>query len=229
MELPNPNCQCQWMGNLEKEIRSRKLKNLIIPGAHDSNTYSISKLKTLAPFARCQSKSLFDQLCLGVRFFDIRVGHFLSSETKKIVIQDISENDSVLKSNKSFNAPKKLDTNLRSTKQNTGISGRNHNQSDWSVLTKNSTNSKFLKSKNVFELEESEKRKIALRFKGSIFDQKIQPKSKINWGLDLKSVLGSYKSGLTDFIGKSNIFFLTFCLFRLENLFFFIYISYLKD
>ena len=193
MELQNPNCQCSWMAHLEKEIRPRKLKNLILPGAHDSNTYSISKLKTLAPFARCQTKSLFEQLCLGIRFLDLRVGHFLSEKTKHIVQKDISENSSL----------------VRSTQQSSVKGEPEPATSNLSTITKNSASYRFRKGKTVFELDESEKKKIALRFKGSIFGQKLGAKSGIDWELDFRNVVGSYRSGIPQMLGKST-FYLNF-------------------
>ena len=114
------------------------------------------------------------------------MGHFLSEKTKHIVQKDISDNSSVLRSTQQSSAKGEPAT------------------SNLSTLTKNSASYLYRKGKTVFELDESEKKKIALRFKGSIFGQKLGAKSGIDWELDFRNVVGSYRSSNTGVLGKSN-------------------------
>ena len=85
MDYIEDSCLCNWMQILRPDIGNLPLNRIIIPGAHDSNTYSIPKVKALSAFARCQGKSLYSQLCSGIRFFDIRVGDFASTELKEVI------------------------------------------------------------------------------------------------------------------------------------------------
>lgn len=55
-----------WMKNIGDEV---SLKNINIPGTHDSGT----KFCQLSLFSSCQNKSISEQLLSGVRAFDIRV------------------------------------------------------------------------------------------------------------------------------------------------------------
>ena len=57
----------QWMSNSIPD--NTKLSELSIPGTHDSGTWTISKLYESA---KCQSRTLTEQIAMGVRFFDIR-------------------------------------------------------------------------------------------------------------------------------------------------------------
>lgn len=63
-----------WMKELHKTNPEIKLRDMKIPASHDSATYSISKYKCCASVAKCQRLSLYEQLCHGIRFFDIRIG-----------------------------------------------------------------------------------------------------------------------------------------------------------
>ncbi len=55
-----------WMKNIGDDV---SLKDINIPGTHDSST----KHCELSLFSGCQKKSIAEQLCIGVRAFDIRV------------------------------------------------------------------------------------------------------------------------------------------------------------
>ncbi len=62
-----------WMGDLAPRLRSRKLSEIVIPGSHDSTTYSVDHPSVDVPFAQTQDHDLTDQLNDGIRQFDIRV------------------------------------------------------------------------------------------------------------------------------------------------------------
>ena len=100
-----------WMGELADKIANKKLREIVIPGTHDSLTYDISQNSQLAPdnpvnstmanyqafkekvhklfskeeitdsllkkfisgWSKTQSKSAYEQLMSGIRYFDLRV------------------------------------------------------------------------------------------------------------------------------------------------------------
>ena len=64
----------QWMSLLNTHLKNRLLKDCCIPGSHDSNTHNLQNLKVVMAFAKCQKLTIYDQLCLGVRFLDLRYG-----------------------------------------------------------------------------------------------------------------------------------------------------------
>ena len=57
-----------WMGKIQKGGQS--LRELSIPGTHDSGTQKVSNISI---GARCQNEDIFRQLNDGIRFFDIRL------------------------------------------------------------------------------------------------------------------------------------------------------------
>ena len=63
-----------WMTLLSSALGPKLLRNTFIPGSHDSNTYTVSNIKTLTSFGKCQNIPVIDQLKLGVRFLDLRYG-----------------------------------------------------------------------------------------------------------------------------------------------------------
>lgn len=71
-----------WMSILNKKICHKKLKNLIIPGSHDSNTHTITNTFFSKKFARCQKINIYEQMKIGIRFLDLRFG----SKEEKILI-----------------------------------------------------------------------------------------------------------------------------------------------
>ncbi len=77
-----------WMGRLYQDHPDTRLRDIIIPGTHDSATYNIyknspfpagtSKLfklakKTVANMSKTQNKDIYWQLLRGVRYLDLRV------------------------------------------------------------------------------------------------------------------------------------------------------------
>ncbi|MBL4605282.1 MAG: hypothetical protein JKY02_06395 [Flavobacteriaceae bacterium] len=62
-----------WMGRMNPIIGEIKLKDLILPGSHDSGTKEISCPFGFNGMGRCQSKSISEQLRIGIRFFDFYV------------------------------------------------------------------------------------------------------------------------------------------------------------
>jgi hypothetical protein len=91
----------RWMEDLASKIGQRPLRRVVMPGTHDSGTYSIPHdgesgfapdliadpnwagvasyfgqkyvLPVFAKWSRVQNKDITEQLCGGVRYFDLRV------------------------------------------------------------------------------------------------------------------------------------------------------------
>ncbi|KAG6543775.1 hypothetical protein Mapa_014806 [Marchantia paleacea] len=61
----------EWMGSLD--LDRVHVKDVMWPGTHDSATNKIGIPGISRPFAQCQTLSVYEQLCLGVRVLDIRV------------------------------------------------------------------------------------------------------------------------------------------------------------
>ena len=59
-----------WMGDLAAHLWDRKLGHIVIPGSHDSTTYSLGGTGSIAV---AQDENLSDQLNDGVRELDVRV------------------------------------------------------------------------------------------------------------------------------------------------------------
>lgn len=77
--LSSDNFYSNWMQCLDGDT---KLKNVVIPGAHDAATANIERYQNLIdnPLVqifiaktKCQSASIYDLLTSGVRYFDVRV------------------------------------------------------------------------------------------------------------------------------------------------------------
>ena len=86
MEAPNttsldPNYPLQrWMSKLKPETR---LRSLILPGTHDSNTNDLIRPWYALPFAITQKLTLTEQLKRGVRYLDIRFTGAAKAQTKR--------------------------------------------------------------------------------------------------------------------------------------------------
>ncbi|KAL3682480.1 hypothetical protein R1sor_000502 [Riccia sorocarpa] len=84
----------EWMASLD--LDRVQVKNVLWPGTHDSATNKIGIPLISRPFAQCQTLSIYNQLCLGVRVLDIRVQEtgrvchgILNTYKLGVVIEDI--------------------------------------------------------------------------------------------------------------------------------------------
>jgi hypothetical protein len=62
-----------WMQQLKAMDPSIKLRDLVIPGTHDSASVTISGWKPFSGVGQTQNLSVYDQLCSGARYLDIRM------------------------------------------------------------------------------------------------------------------------------------------------------------
>ncbi|GLH13056.1 Uncharacterized protein GBIM_17704, partial [Gryllus bimaculatus] len=67
-----------WMGDLAASIGGLRLKEVLLPGTHDSGAYR--RYSPLVP--QTIEEDIGTQLRLGVRYLDIRVGHYPSTSAR---------------------------------------------------------------------------------------------------------------------------------------------------
>ena len=63
----------RWMGDLVASKRNVTLKRMVLPGSHQTATYSIPSQKIGSAVAKTQNLTIREQLLLGVRFLDLRI------------------------------------------------------------------------------------------------------------------------------------------------------------
>lgn len=85
-----------WMGQLAMHDPSILLRTIVIPSSHNSASSTIKKSKILSGAARCQNLPITEQLKLGVRLFDIRVGKTGDNNTDFKVVHGIFTGEDVL-------------------------------------------------------------------------------------------------------------------------------------
>ena len=69
--METPKYLSYWISKLPDYLR---LRDLIIPGSHASNSKDIYKPKWGLPFMLCQKISITKQLQAGIRYLDIKFG-----------------------------------------------------------------------------------------------------------------------------------------------------------
>jgi hypothetical protein len=62
-----------WMSNLVQSVPDVALGDIVIPGTHNSASYSIAPYKLFSAVGRTQNVSVLEQLHRGTRFLDIRI------------------------------------------------------------------------------------------------------------------------------------------------------------
>jgi hypothetical protein len=62
-----------WMSNLVQSVPDVALGDVVIPGTHDSASYSIPSYKFYSAVGRTQNVSVLEQLHRGTRFLDLRI------------------------------------------------------------------------------------------------------------------------------------------------------------
>lgn len=75
--IPQPNREPKnaWMGVAYNYLKDKTLKQIIIPGSHDSGMYKTTECTSLADASKTQTQgsNIYDQLLQGARYFDLRV------------------------------------------------------------------------------------------------------------------------------------------------------------
>lgn len=65
----------KWMEQIQDDISDFSLRQLAIPGSHDSGCYRMTSA-IAAPWTACQSLNILEQLMSGIRYFDLRFDYF---------------------------------------------------------------------------------------------------------------------------------------------------------
>ena len=78
MKYPN---HTHWMSDLKNSIEKIKLRDLIIPGTHDSACYDM-KFPLAISWTQTQSETFQNQLLDGIRYFDLRTEYVKGSQDK---------------------------------------------------------------------------------------------------------------------------------------------------
>lgn len=73
IEFPCTSLANTWMGQLIACRPEVKLRDLVIPGTHDSASYSLSAWTLFSAAGRTQNVSVYEQLLSGARYLDLRV------------------------------------------------------------------------------------------------------------------------------------------------------------
>ncbi|KAL9184286.1 hypothetical protein ACHAXT_002372 [Thalassiosira profunda] len=86
----SPRCSCahdnrDWMARLRAASPEKKLRDVVIPGTHDSASVTIPNFAPFAAVGLCQNVSILDQLRRGARYLDLRVG----GKTNSNLVDDI--------------------------------------------------------------------------------------------------------------------------------------------
>ena len=66
------NGRCDWMAGIPDTTR---IHDIIIPGTHDSATFN----RADGNYDKCQDKTIYEQLEMGIRFIDIRLRWFINT------------------------------------------------------------------------------------------------------------------------------------------------------
>ncbi|KAH8298045.1 hypothetical protein KR018_005257 [Drosophila ironensis] len=86
----------RWMNELKPLIGEMRLRDLFIPGSHDSGSYRpgfdpLVRESLVTKYALCQDDDIRGQLMHGVRYLDIRVGYYDNSDEKFFIYHGISK------------------------------------------------------------------------------------------------------------------------------------------
>jgi hypothetical protein len=75
-----------WMSELAKVNPDAKLRDMVIPGSHDSASSSIGKLKLFSAVGRTQNVTVAEQLSRGARYLDIRIAGVKGGAASEVII-----------------------------------------------------------------------------------------------------------------------------------------------
>lgn len=80
----------RWMNEMREEIKDVKMRNLFIPGTHDSGSYKYKFTENLVTkYAITQDDDIRTQLLHGIRYLDLRVGHYRKAENAFYIVHSI--------------------------------------------------------------------------------------------------------------------------------------------
>lgn len=101
MNMTCLSSQPEWMSERKQILQNRTLKELFIPGTHDSGSYSENPIQSvIEKFTITQDRDVLEQLISGVRYLDIRPAFYdeywvnhgsYKMNPMKNIIEDIKE------------------------------------------------------------------------------------------------------------------------------------------
>lgn len=86
IEFPCTEQTHQWMTDLIEVAPEVKLRELIIPGTHDSASYMLSMWTPFSAAGRTQNVSVYEQLLRGARYLDLRVAGGCQEDPQNVSI-----------------------------------------------------------------------------------------------------------------------------------------------
>lgn len=81
-----------WMGSLYKQHTDVRLRDIAIPGTHDSGAFSIKSIKPVEHVLVTQSRDLCQQAQDGIRYFDLRVRNS-DDENQFYIVHNVAKGD----------------------------------------------------------------------------------------------------------------------------------------
>ncbi|XP_066972494.1 uncharacterized protein [Macrobrachium rosenbergii] len=79
-----------WLWQNRDVLGSRSLRSLVIPGSHNSGSYSLKdEDDVVSAWVVCQDESIISQLLYGIRYLDLRVAYYPQSPEKLWVNHDL--------------------------------------------------------------------------------------------------------------------------------------------
>ncbi|XP_037709640.1 PI-PLC X domain-containing protein 1 [Drosophila subpulchrella] len=86
----------RWMNDLKSKIGEMRLRDLFIPGSHDSGSYRpnfdpLLRESLVTKYALTQDEDIRGQLMHGVRYLDIRVGYYRNSPDPFFIYHGITK------------------------------------------------------------------------------------------------------------------------------------------
>lgn len=87
----------EWMTKLTEIAPKKKLRDLVIPGTHDSASSTIAKWRLFSAVGLCQNVTVTEQLQRGARYIDIRIG---SGAKESTLMEDVHIVHGILKGGK---------------------------------------------------------------------------------------------------------------------------------
>ncbi|BFF95217.1 PI-PLC X domain-containing protein 1 [Drosophila madeirensis] len=86
----------RWMNELRSVVGELRLRDLFIPGTHDSGSYRpnfdpLLRESLVTKYALTQDDDIMGQLMHGVRYLDIRVGYYRASQEKFFIYHGITK------------------------------------------------------------------------------------------------------------------------------------------
>lgn len=80
----------RWMNEMKDAIQDVKLRNLFIPGTHNSASFKSTFTENrLTKYAICQDDDIRSQLMQGIRYLDLRIGHYRKSNPAFFIVHSV--------------------------------------------------------------------------------------------------------------------------------------------